>query len=642
MARSTAPDDFDLALIGSAEFKLPFLGYDSTLDPTNKAVNLLDRGSQNVYRTPAGTIANRPGRLLYDSIDSTVAGVNAAYVWNNSKGRTIPVRIANSKYQFLSDISGTNVWYDLLTGLTLTRGVWDTYWDTTALKDKLLMVFGNNNIYNWEGGIAKFVSATATVITLDRDATAAGFATSGSVTINGTDYTYTGISGSTLTGASDASANALDSVVFSKLVTSANTPTSSATFTNDFIKVKDNQLATGCYNSQTVYISKNTDYTSIAQSTPRVPGEGATLTLDGTVNGIAVRDGKFYISTGTSDWFVVSFKQDVIGTTLTELPEIAKQQSSLGAAAYAHEFIDVMNDTIVYLSKDQQLRAFGSFKNLTQPAYPVLSQEVSTELKGVDFTLGQLKCVADKDRGISTYIVSPNTGTVYLHQTILSVNLDGDIMADRFWQPPFVWGLSRIDAIGTTVYGFSNSNPQMYQLWDTSQWHDDAPGGDTSYTSILVMPYRSMGRRQGKLRFDKTYWEGYMTQGTNLYGAVYLDYQGATATLNPIIHSITESSAANDQSFFTGVVPPSLGDASLGANPLGDITQIVGLGNTALTDHDLLSKFRIIVGVAPTDCYEYALMCYSLDADARWEIIALGANPALSSYEGVELVKVTS
>lgn len=634
--------NFEFELIGDPASKSAWIGYDSTLEPTAKAPNLLDRGSQNIYKTPSGRIANRQGRLQYDAVDTTIAKVNAAYIWNTSKGFTYPVRISNSKYQFLSNISGAYVWYDLLTSMTKTRGVWDTYWDTTDLKDKLLMVIGDNNIYNWAGGVALFVSAVAnTSITLDRDATSNGFASSGTVTINGTTYTYTGISGSSLTGVTgDASAQAANSVVFSTLITTSNKPVSSG-FTNDFIKTINNQLYVGSYNSQTIYISKNNDYTDHSQSATRVPGEGATVTLDFAARGIAVRQGQAYVSAGTASWYIISFSQITVGATLTEQVNVAPQESAVGAAAYSHEMIDTINDVIVYLSVDQQLREFGTFRNLNQPAYPVISQQVSTELKGVDFTLGQLMAVADSDKGITTYIIAPNSGVVYMHQTILALDSVGNVIAERFWQPPFVWGISRIGVMGKIVYGFSNSNPQMYQLWDTGQWHDDSPSGQTAYTSILVTPYRSYGRRQGKFFFDKVYWEGYMTTGTSLYGAVYFDYQGATAVVSPIIHSIADNSAANTQSFFSGIVPPSLGGASLGDNPLGDITTIVGLGNTALTDHDLLSKFRIITPVNQNDCFEYALTCYSYKADDRWEIVALGVNAGESTNSAIEIIKRT-
>jgi len=398
-------------------------------------------------------------------------------------------------------------------------------------------------------------------------------------------------------------------------------------------------MALGCYLSQSVYVSKNTSYTDFSQSSPRVTGEGFKLNLDNPVNGITVRQGNFHISAGYSDWYIITLAQVTVGSTLTEQVNVAKQQSALGAAAYSHEMIDVVNDNIIYLSKDQQVRMFGTFRNLFQPAYPVISQDISTELKGVDFTLGQLRAIADEDRGITTYVVAPASGVVYLHQTVFGIDSVGNVVAERFWQPPFVWGVSRVTTIGKTVYGFSNANPQMYQLWDTNQWHDDAPGGNVPYISIITLPYRSFTRRQGKFSFDKVYWEGYMTIGTPLYSNIYYDYQGASGMISPIIHDVINSSPAPDQAFFSGIVPPSLGDSSLGDNPLGSPTNIVGLGNTALTDHDLLSKFRIITGAEPTDCFEFALAVYSYTINARWELQAVGVNAALSEYQGQEIIK---
>lgn len=637
--KPAGPDNFEIAY--TAQFK----GYFSSIDPTDAPSNVLIRGSQNVFKNSNGNIENRPGRKQYDALDATLAGTKAAWVWNTSLGKHYAVRVSNAKFSVLSDITGTKVWYNLLTSLTETRGVFDSWWNNTLKKDQLVLVLGNSSLYSWHGGIGLIASTTSNTIVLTATVASLGFnTTSGSVLVNGTTYTYSGSSSSTLTGVSgDPTGEANGSVVLSAVVTNSTTPASG--FSNDFIRIINNRLHVGSYNSRLIYISKNTDFTDFSVPGTRVAGDAELLTLDDNGKGIGVRQGLAYISAGTSDWYIVSYTPVTVGATLTEQTVVEKQETSVGAAAYAHEFIDILNDTIMYLSQDRQLRAFGSFRNLSQPSYPVLSQEVSTDLVNTDFTLGQLRIIAEGDRGDIIYIIAPNSGVVFLHQTRTGIDQYGNVIAERLWHPPFVWGISRIDSINGSTVGFSNSNPQTYTLWDTAQWHDDGAGaGDVlislSYTSIMLMSYQSYGRRQGKIRFDKIYWEGYMTIGTSLYGAVYYDYQGATALLSPIIHSIIDNSAATNQSFFTGVTPPSLGDSSLGDNPLGDITAVI-MGSEALRDQDLVPKFRIITGVAINDCFEFALMAFSSHADDRWAMLALGANVSLAPFSGPEIIKKT-
>lgn len=601
-----------------------FHGYVSSIDPTKAKSNVLVRGSVNVYKKISGNIANRPGKKQYDPVDDTLAKVDSAYVWYTSFGSTLPVRVSNSKFQFYSTISGTGAWYDLQTSLTLSRYVFDTWWDNTLKKDCLIFVRGDSNLFRWDGGVGLFVSGiNNTSITLDRTAATAGFpSTGGTVKIGSNSYTYTGVSGSTLTGVTgDPSAEPVNSIVIFQVVTNATTPASD--FDNDFIKVNKNQVGVGSYNSRLFYISKNSSITDYSQSTPRVPGDGDLITLDNNLKGVTVKDGNFWISAGSSDWYEQSFNQITVGTTLTEQNKVDKKPTPLLAGAYAHEFIEVINNTIYYLSQDQQLRTIGLYRNLNQPAYPTLSQEIFDELQDEDFSLGHLKAIGD-----FIYLVAPNSGRVYLHQTRSGVSIEGNVVSERLWHAPFVWGLSRILEIDGEVVGFSNSNPQMYYLWNTGQWHDDSPSGENlPYESIMLLAYQNGNRRQGLINFDKIYYEGYVAG--NLYEAIYYDYQGATNVLSSEINT----SQHPVPQLYTGVVPPSLGDASLGDNPLGS-----GL-NTLPNDQALLPKFRIIICKDITNCFEFAPMIFSNEVDSRWEIAAIGANISLADVGPVEIIK---
>lgn len=619
-------DDFNISLIST------FRNYVSSIDPTNTDSRFLVRGSYNVYKKISGTIANRCGKKLYDATaDTTQAKCNSGYVWNTSLGATFPIRIANGLLQFYSIISGAGAWYTLLT-VTTTQWVFDTWWNNTDKKDTLLFVGGDTNTYAWAGGVAKFVSYAVNVITLDRNAAIAGFASSGTVTINGIDYTYTGISGSTLTGTSDASAAVLNQIVFSKVVTSATTP--AAGFTNDFIKVVNNQLYSGSYTSQLIYLSKNTDYTDHTHSTPRITGEGDIVILDAPGKGIGSRTGLAHIFYGTSHLAIISFQQITIGAVLAESTLSQKIYLGESEACLTHDFIDSLSDNLIYLDQANQLRSFGAFRNLFSAKSVLLSQEVQEELAQEDFTGGQLKVVTDR-RGDLVYINSIISGKTYLYQERSALDQTGNIISERSWQPPQTWNITRVQAIASRTVGFSNANPQIYYLWDTSQWHDDDPNGSMPYQSIALFSYQNGGRRQGKMNFDKIYWEGYMTPNSNVYGGIYYDYQGATSLLSPVINDSDSplTDVPNKTYLYSGVVPPSLGDASLGDNPLGD-----GI-NTLPDDQALVPKFRVITGVPQVDCYEYAIMIYSTNVDARWELLAYGTSVGLSFAQGVEIEK---
>lgn len=72
-------------------------------------------------------------------------------------------------------------------------------------------------------------------------------------------------------------------LIFQKIVTNTDKP--AANRINNTIWNFENQICLGSETDEQVYISKNTDYADFTYSTPRVPGEGALLTLDNIVRG---------------------------------------------------------------------------------------------------------------------------------------------------------------------------------------------------------------------------------------------------------------------------------------------------------------------------------------------------------------------
>lgn len=596
-----------------------FPGYNSSKDKTNLKPGFLIRGSKNVYRKESGTIAVRPGLKLRGATDSASAGVKASFEWEASVGVTKPLRVANSKLQVESDIvtTGTYVWYDLITGLTSTqtRFVFDTWWDNTVKRDILLFVRGDSNLFKWSGGVGKISSTTSTTIVLNATAASLGFDTSGTVIINGTEYAYTGVTSATLTGVTgDPTGEAVNSVVVAKPVTTANTPASG--FNNDFLKVINNQVYVGSYTSRLIYVSEDDDYLDYTVPSPRAPGDPELIVLDNLARGIGVSNGEAYISAGTSDWYRVRFNQITVSTTLTEQTIVDKSELAGLEAALAHEYISSYRGSVAYLSRDQQFMVLGVFTNQTQIKPATLSLAIKEELKNATFSPvrgetsgGELRVVGQK-----TYIISEADGKGWVHESRENLSSDGQIVAERFWQPPQVWGISRIAVIAGVEYGHSLSYPQIYQIWDTDQWKDDSPGGDSiPYDAIMRLAYRS-GRNE-LIKTNMAYYEGYMSQDTRLKSKFYGDYQGSTS-----LQALELNTDARPSKFFTGFSAVSLGDSSLGDNPLGE-----GLTEEELSQEQL-PKFRRIKDLAEVDVFEVSLEVYSEEADSRWEILAVGLN----------------
>jgi len=585
-----------------------WIGYVSSVDKTNLAPNIMVRGSKNIYKKLSGTLAVREGQKRLGLPDTTQSRCSSSFIWNTSWAATYTMVVSNSTlYVVVAD-----VWYELLGSLSSTRYVFDKWWDNSAKKDKLLFVDGSDDLFEWGGGFGFIVSTTSNSIVLDRTIVASMLPASGTVIINGTSYTYSGSSGSTLTGVSgDPTGEANGSGVLEAVVTNSTTPASG--FANDFIKVVNNQVYVGSYTSRLCYISKNTDYTDYSVPTPRAPGDPELLTLDGTLNGISVRQGNAYISFGSDGWAAIVFENITVGSTLTQQTNVQIKPVAINQAAFSHEMISSVGDNIVYLAKDQQVRVVGDFNNAFTPRYPSFSQAIATELAEETFTGGTLNCI-----GEFIYLTAPNTGNVYLRQERTNVDNNGNAILEILWHSPFIWNLSNVLDRDGTLIGFSNANPQIYQLWDTDQWFDDSPSEEPlPYQCTLALSYWGESRRQGLWSFDKLFTEGYLTQGTPLDCSIQYNYQGATGISTFPINSLTRPAyifLPNDNSAHV------LGDEPLGQDILGDEF------TTSINPEDALIKFKNISSLSLNNCFEYQIIYTSNVVNARWEILAVATN----------------
>lgn len=700
----------DEGLAKNFDFKIleTWKSYISATDKTTLPQNFLYlvKGSQNVYKTLAGTIANRPGMKRRGEADSTISGISSEFVWNTSWGATLPLEITKGTLR----VEYNGIYYPILSNLIKTRYVFDKWWNNTEQKDRLLFVKGDSDMQHWSGGIAVVSGAsgvataisitngganyhvgdvltivggttpcTFTITAVDSNGAAtailiatggsgystgaaqattggygalctinistvaspsgteltkqdvsiswqqAGFSTTSGekkIMISGVEYTYTGgESTPTLTGVTpNPIAIPNGTVAIQSVMTASSKP--SAGFKADFLKVINNQVYVGSYSSRLCYISQNLDFTNYAVPTPRVAGSPELLTLDGALNGIGVRQGNAHISFGSGEWAVITFSDITVGTTLTQKTNVDVKPVSKLQSAYAHEFITTVGDSLIYLAKDNQLRLFGDVNNAFTPQYPSLSQEICTELSADNFTGGNLKSI-----GEFTYLTAPASGKTYIYQQRQLIDANGVVTAERLWHSPMIWGLSRIDEIDGVVYGYSKSNPQVYQLWDTEQWHDDSPTDEQlPYSCYAALRYTTGGKRQGLLSFDKNFTEGYIDPGTILNMKMNYNYSGATDVSNVLINSVKQPAY-----LFTSSLG-SMGDTSLGDKSLGDE------GADAIEDSSGLPKFKCISPLPIHNIFEFQQVYYSDEINSRWELLAVGTNMQIEKEQNASFI----
>ncbi|MEI6532499.1 MAG: hypothetical protein WCO06_01525 [Candidatus Roizmanbacteria bacterium] len=426
----------------------------------------------------------------------------------------------------------------------------------------------------------------------------------------GSEYTYTG--GETtniLTGVSPAITITDGDYVIQSVITQSNTPSSS--FNADFLKVIGNQVYLGSYSGRQVFMSQDLDFKNYTVPTPQIAGSPGLFVFDGNIKGIGVRQGKACIGYGTSGWAIISFSLVSNNNILTRNNQVDVKPVAILQAPLAHEFISTVGDNLVYLGQDQQVRQFGDFNTAFVSMYPSLSQDVARELQQESFTNGELKCI-----GEFIYLTAPNSGKTYLRQERTRVDSNGTVVSEKLWHSPFILNASSINQIDGIVVAFSNSNPQIYEVWNTGQWHDDSPSEESiPYTSVMALGYRGEQRRQGLWSFDKQFTEGYADTGTSLYLTINYNYQGYT---NVVTKPVTTPSYPA-YTFSTNV-------ASIGENSIGDEPMGMGGVTDIANDQDSLPKFKCINSLGLTNVFEWQPIYYSDTVDANWEILACASD----------------
>lgn len=153
-----------------------FKGYQARTDPTMLTPDTLVSPSQNVVMNTAGRVASVKGYVL-DGAASSVAdsGILSNYDFTNFKGDLRNVRAGfltsagndgKLQYRYQTGL-GTALspyvvtWINLKTSMSKIRLSFADFWDTTELKKLMLWVDGTSNMYEWNGAVTSFASATA-------------------------------------------------------------------------------------------------------------------------------------------------------------------------------------------------------------------------------------------------------------------------------------------------------------------------------------------------------------------------------------------------------------------------------------------------------------------------------------------------
>jgi len=612
------------------------LGYVTSKDESNTDFRLLVGGSKNILIDFQKKVKTRSGYTRLGAANTALTEIRNAWSWRTSTTHLRPMRFFDDELEVYLETIDTytiDAWTRVTNGLSTTellrsciqKGGNGGWYDSTERIDLCLMVIADANIYEWSGGVAVVSSITGTTVTKKGTTTFAQnrFYTTRNKTFvcvrTGTEYTYTGgESTTTLTGIADTAGLQENDILIQKIVTNSNAPAASRT--NHFIYNFENQIIIGSEDDSLVYGSRNTSFTTFTSSSPRVTGEGFTLTLDNPTRGIASLGSNLLIGAGKSVIFKVLFEQVAVGATLAESARIRRLDVGVNQGFLNQESIVPVGNTIFFLTNEVALRTIENPDNLSGINPKTLSNPIKPDFDAEDW---------DNAFGMwyknALYFSAPDNSRLY----ILNFIEDADGKLFRFWNPPQTlpvqaMTLIEVDAV-EQLYGHSNSVPETYLLFDGSsdgQYDGMAVEDKLPIESRAVFAYNNYGKKGILKTFDEYYIEGEITPATDELNMILrYDFDGVTQEVTKFIDGSDETILEGEVGF------NSLAQQSLAVNPLGGL----------LNPPSSTRKFRAIYEFAPEDFFELQVEFYTNDTDKYWAILAHGANTKLSRRKSINI-----
>ncbi len=498
----------------------------------------------------------------------------------------------------------------------------------------MLFVNGTVNMYEWSGGVASFLSATANTITKSGTTTWAqeGFYAAGvrQVNIGGITYTYTGgETTTTLTGVTPdptlgghAVGDAVSQTIRTFVV--ASFPGIPASFLpyiiGNLTSSNGEQIYLGASNESNIYISRSQDYKNYTQVTagPRKPGDGAKKNITGYPTAFINQDEDMYVSVGKDIWYKSEYIQTTTSVfnvttgltvnTVFETLDLLQLKTTVLQGAQSQTSMTKIKNNILYLSYEPIVNSFGAVQNIYQsPQVTDISNPIVNDMDSYDFTDSSIVYFRQ-----FAYLSIPTEGIVRVFNMTSPEN--------PYWEAPLTLPIGRFSIIDDALYGHSYQVPETYKLFDG--YADNR----ALIHAIARFSFNNFGNRSYQKDFNQMYVEGYINSNCILTLGIQYEVDGCATDTH------YDLSGDNQQYVCIGGDDNSFGKQSFGKYPFGQFLNLTS--STALPP-----KFRVIQTFPRLPFYEEQTYFESMGADQQWELLAFG--PAVQmSTEGNVAIKV--
>uniref|UniRef100_A0A6M3IR23 Uncharacterized protein n=1 Tax=viral metagenome TaxID=1070528 RepID=A0A6M3IR23_9ZZZZ len=536
----------------------------------------------------------------YSQFANQLTGVGriiSSFTLYTSLGVEIPVRVRDddtyTHLEWYNSVAGA--WETLLPNLTTAKPM--AYADyNTATQDGVFMCNGVMNYSFWKKAIGSVASNTATVITLNETASTQGFASGGgTVIVDGTEYTYTGTSGKTLTGlsglptfdANEGVAEAVDDATYSSITKF------------DILAVGDGRVWGARTDNVRLYYSQVGVGSNFTSSTnPDDPGFRDFIEGEGSITAIR------FIKENA-----IVFKKDLVRLYKLEYPTSAtrvsvsktlKRGDSSGAICQQGTieigeaiYFTTARGGLKSISLNSQLDGFD-FEDVTDNIRPTLSDSVFTSARMIYYEKEKILLVAFKKDSDSSQ-----------NDRVIAVEFVKDI--NDQWHKSLGlmdWTVGDWFIYGGNLYFGASYEPNCFKAFDGYQ----KGAADTPYTALFTTKrYKFSNSPVQQKDIPYLVVTGWTLSGVLNFQLQY-NYLGSMASLEATFDPVEDT----DYIIQPGV--NMLGAFEMGSEPVGG----------TLTEIDELNYFQIFFTL-PSNHHpqDVQLTIFSDTSGARWKLESL-------------------
>lgn len=460
----------------------------------------------------------------------------------------------------------------------------------TETSDGIYFCDGVMNYSFWNGGSGSIASNNATTITLNEDATTAGFTASGSVIINGTTYTYSGRSGSTLTGLTGLPTFTANTGVAQL----PDTSTYSSLPKFHIMWVQDGRVWGVIKNSILVSYSQvgvATNFT--AGNNPDDPGSFDVIEGTGPITaGGAFKDYSVIFKQDLAKYYKIVYPSN---TTKTRDTDIIRQGDDAGCAG--PDALLNLDDRVYYVSPKGGIRWVGRSSDYDGFTFDDFTNTIRPTLKDGVFTSSKLSYYEKERVLVATYRSSSDVAKDDRQITVEFT--EDDALAKIRPVSQMDWPIAFMFKYGGNMYFASNLEEKVYKMFD-GYTKDNAPA-----LSLVTLKRYAFGNRYVRTRCEWIGVRGRMADGQKLYFILSYDRDGGLKTLEGTLEY-------DEDGFFTQGDIHIIGRDAIGTEPIG--------GN--LDDVEELNAFQIFFDLPSGDFpYDMELTIYNEGINSNKDVV---------------------